>query len=68
MEYDALIHYHFDTQQSKKNGNILTEYSVSVCYVLVVRDKGDSGGPKEIFFLPCNNRVKAMPETILFLS
>jgi hypothetical protein len=50
MEYDALIHYHFHTQQSKKNGIILTEYSVSICHVLVVRDKGDSGGPKEIYF------------------
>ncbi len=50
MEYDALIHYHFDTQQSKKNSNILTEYSVSIGLVLVVGDKGDSGGPKEIYF------------------
>jgi hypothetical protein len=50
MEYDALIHYHFDTKKIKKNGNILTEYSVSICHVLAVRDKGDSGGPKEIYF------------------
>jgi hypothetical protein len=37
-------------QKLPKNENILTKYSVSICRVLVVEDKGDSGGPKEIYF------------------